>query len=97
MAERVVKVGIVGFGTVGSGVAKLILEDASRIAAKTGIRLELACVVDIDTTSPRPVMSRGQVYLFAIDEIKDAGRRGVDFQTQKGKPDHLCSGDPSVG
>ena len=55
MAERVVKVGIVGFGTVGSGVAKLILEDADRIAAQTGIRLELACVVDIDTTSPRPV------------------------------------------
>jgi len=55
MDERTVKVGIAGFGTVGSGVAKLILEDAEAIAAKTGIRLELACVVDIDTTSPRPV------------------------------------------
>jgi len=55
MDERTVKVGIAGFGTVGSGIAKLILEDAERIAAKTGIRLELACVVDIDTKSPRPV------------------------------------------
>ncbi|MBN2314583.1 MAG: homoserine dehydrogenase [Sedimentisphaerales bacterium] len=55
MDERTVKIGIAGFGTVGSGVAKLILEEAERIAARTGICLELACVVDIDTTSPRPV------------------------------------------
>jgi len=55
MSERIVKVGLVGFGTIGSGVAKLILEDADRIAAKTGIRLQLACVVDIDTESARPV------------------------------------------
>ena len=55
MSERIVKVGLVGFGTVGSGVAKLILEDGDRIAAKSGIRLQLACVVDIDTESARPV------------------------------------------
>jgi len=55
MAERIVKVGIVGFGTVGTGVAKLITENADAIAARTGIRLELACVVDIDTASKRPV------------------------------------------
>jgi homoserine dehydrogenase len=55
MAEKIVKVGLAGFGTVGSGVAKIILEDADSIAARTGVRLELACVVDIDTESARPV------------------------------------------
>ncbi|MHC4623404.1 MAG: homoserine dehydrogenase [Planctomycetota bacterium] len=55
MAEKTVKVGLVGFGTVGCGVAKLLLEQSESIAAKTGIRLELGCVVDIDTDSPRPV------------------------------------------
>jgi homoserine dehydrogenase len=55
MAEKRVKVGLVGFGTVGSGVAKLILESADSIAAKIGLRLELACVVDVDTESPRPI------------------------------------------
>lgn len=55
MAEKKVKVGLVGFGTVGSGVAKIILEDADSIAAKIGVRLELACVVDIDTKTERPV------------------------------------------
>ncbi len=55
MAERIARVGLAGFGKVGSGVAKLIAEDADAIAAKTGIRLELACVVDVDTASQRPV------------------------------------------
>jgi len=55
MAEKVVKIGLVGFGTIGSGVAKLILEEADSIAAKTTLRLKLACVVDIDTESARPV------------------------------------------
>jgi homoserine dehydrogenase len=55
MAEKIVKVGLVGFGTVGSGVAKIILKDGDAIAAKTGVRLKLACVVDVDTKSKRPV------------------------------------------
>ncbi|MHC4076556.1 MAG: homoserine dehydrogenase [Planctomycetota bacterium] len=55
MAEKRVKIGLVGFGTVGAGVAKLILEEADSVAAKTGIRLELGCVVDVDTTSARSV------------------------------------------
>ena len=55
MAEKIVKIGLVGFGTVGAGVAKIILEQSELIAAKTGIKLELACVVDKDTTSERPI------------------------------------------
>jgi len=55
MAERTVKIAIVGFGTIGSGVAKILLEDADYIEAKTGIRLVLARVVDIDTKSKRKV------------------------------------------
>ena len=55
MNEKRVRVGLVGFGTVGSGVAKLICEEGDAIAAKTGVRLDLACVVDVDTQKPRPV------------------------------------------
>jgi homoserine dehydrogenase len=53
--EKRIRVGLVGFGIVGSGVAKLICEQADALAAKMGVRLELACVVDVDTTRPRPV------------------------------------------
>jgi len=55
MQEKRVRVGLVGFGTVGSGVAKLIAEEADTIAARMGIRIELACVVDTDIERPRPV------------------------------------------
>lgn len=55
MPENTVKVGLAGFGTIGCGVAKLILEESESIAAKTGLRLELTCVVDTDTKSVRPV------------------------------------------
>jgi homoserine dehydrogenase len=55
MAEKTVKAAIVGFGTIGSGVAKILLEDADYIEAKTGIRLELARVVDVDTKTKRKV------------------------------------------
>jgi len=54
MADKI-RVGIAGFGTVGSGVAKIILENADAIETRTGIRLELAKVVDLDTTTKRAV------------------------------------------
>jgi homoserine dehydrogenase len=53
--EKHARVGLVGFGTVGTGVAKLICEKGDAIAARTGVRLELARVVDLDTTTPRDV------------------------------------------
>ncbi len=55
MAEKTVKIGIVGFGTVGCGVARILLEQGDSISAKTGLRLELARVVDIDLDRPRQV------------------------------------------
>jgi homoserine dehydrogenase len=55
MQEKIVKVGLAGFGTVGAGVAKILLEDADRIAARTGLRLQLVCVVDADLRRARPV------------------------------------------
>ncbi|MBN2136354.1 MAG: homoserine dehydrogenase [Sedimentisphaerales bacterium] len=69
MCEKTVRIGLVGLGTVGSGVAKLILEDGDRIAAKTGIRLELACVVDVDTESKRPVNLPEGVLTKDIDRL----------------------------
>lgn len=55
MGQKKVRVGLVGFGTVGSGVAKILLQDADAIKVRTGVELELAVIVDLDTTTPRPV------------------------------------------
>jgi len=81
MTEQVVKIGLVGFGTVGSGVAKLIAEEADRIAARTGLRLELACVVDIDTESPRPVKLPDGVLTHDINRLlnDDTVQIGVEL------------------
>ena len=48
MSDSVIKIGLVGMGTVGAGVAKLLLETAGDIEARTGLKLQLTCVVDKD-------------------------------------------------
>ena len=49
------KVAIIGFGTIGSGVAKLLLEQTDRISRHAGRRVELVQVLDPDLTRPRNV------------------------------------------
>jgi len=49
------KVAIIGFGTIGSGVAKLLLEHGDRIARRAGRRIELVRIVDKDLVRPRNV------------------------------------------
>jgi homoserine dehydrogenase len=49
------KVAIVGFGTVGTGVARLLLDHGDRTARHAGRTLWLEAVVDTDTQRPRDV------------------------------------------
>jgi homoserine dehydrogenase len=48
-------VGIIGWGTVGSGAIKILLEDRELIVQKLGWPVVLKKVADLDLTSPRPV------------------------------------------
>jgi homoserine dehydrogenase len=50
-----VKVAIVGFGTIGSGVARLLLESNERICRQVGKKVELIQVVDPDLTRERNI------------------------------------------
>ncbi|MBP5181917.1 MAG: homoserine dehydrogenase [Lentisphaeria bacterium] len=49
------KVGIIGFGTVGAGVASCLLKNADVIAKRTGIRAVLAGIADLDIETDRGV------------------------------------------
>jgi homoserine dehydrogenase len=49
------KVAIVGFGTVGTGVARLLLDHGDRTARHAGRTLWLEAVVDVDVMRPRDV------------------------------------------
>jgi homoserine dehydrogenase len=50
-----VKVGLIGFGTVGSGVVRLLTEQRQLLARRLGTDLILANVADLDLERPRPV------------------------------------------
>lgn len=54
METQPLKVGLLGCGTVGTQVARLILEQGDDLAARIGRRLELAGVAVRDVNKPRP-------------------------------------------
>jgi homoserine dehydrogenase len=50
---EICRIGLIGCGTVGQGVVQIIQAEAEEVEGKTGIRLELARVVDKDPAQPR--------------------------------------------
>lgn len=50
-----IKVGILGFGTVGAGVADCLLKNRVVISRRIGVDIELTGIGDLDTTSDRGV------------------------------------------
>ena len=52
---RTVQVGLLGFGTVGAGVARILTESADLLRARTGVDLNLKYVADIDLETDRGV------------------------------------------
>jgi len=50
-----VRIGLLGYGTIGQGVIKLLQKNARLIEDRLGARLELAGVADPDLTRPRQV------------------------------------------
>ena len=66
---KTIGVGIIGFGTVGCGVARLLLEDGERLAAATGCRPVLKYVCDIDLRRPRPVAVPNELLTDQADRV----------------------------
>jgi len=48
-------VGIVGFGTVGTGVARILLDNAALIRRRVGVPIELIRIADLDVTRDRGI------------------------------------------
>ncbi len=53
--KRRVCVGLVGLGTVGTGVAKILLSNAALIQRRVGVPVELVRVADLDLTTDRGI------------------------------------------
>ncbi|MBW2295186.1 MAG: homoserine dehydrogenase [Deltaproteobacteria bacterium] len=55
MASKAVGVGLVGFGTIGAGVAKVLIRNAGLIDARLGFPLRLVRIADLDLETDRGV------------------------------------------
>lgn len=52
---KTISLGLIGFGTIGAGVVKLIQENGALIEDRLGAKLHLKRIADIDVTTARPV------------------------------------------
>jgi homoserine dehydrogenase len=50
-----IKVGLLGFGTIGAGVVKVFQNNGELLARRLGGPVELVRIADLDITTPRPV------------------------------------------
>jgi len=62
-------VGLIGFGTVGTGVARILLERADPLRAKTGIHIVLRWICDVDVTTHRGVCVPEGVLTTDLDDV----------------------------
>lgn len=69
--KDVINIGIIGFGKVGAGAVKLLLENGESIRRKVGSVLRVARIADIDITSPRPVQVDPSILTTRADDVID--------------------------
>lgn len=58
---RDINVGLLGFGTIGTGVVKMFQNNAQVIGKRLGARLSLKAIADLDTTTDRGVYLDGVI------------------------------------
>ncbi len=74
--DRVVRIGLLGFGTIGSSVFRLIQKDRDEILAATGVDLQVTKVLEIDTAKIPVDAPPG---LFTADFSEIAEDPGIDI------------------
>ena len=68
---RSIGVGLIGWGTVGCGVVRVLEENAEAIGARLGFGLELRRVADMDLERPRPVAVPRELLTSRAEDILD--------------------------
>ncbi|MGQ9456181.1 MAG: homoserine dehydrogenase [Armatimonadota bacterium] len=69
--KSTINIGIIGFGTVGSGTVKLLIENEDSIARKVGSKLAIKKIADLDITRSRPVSVNPQLLTTNADNVID--------------------------
>ncbi len=69
---KTIHIGILGYGTVGTGTARLLLEQSKLLSARTGINFHLKSIADLDTSRDRGLhLEEGVLTSHAMDVIQD--------------------------
>ncbi|MBU1054997.1 MAG: homoserine dehydrogenase [Proteobacteria bacterium] len=74
---RKINIGLLGCGTVGTGVAKILLEKKDLISSRIGAELELKHIADVDTTRDRGIKFAEGV--FVSDALKVVDDPEIDI------------------
>ena len=69
MAREVIKIGMLGLGTVGGGVASIIQNDGAMLQERTGMEIQLKRVLVRDVNRRRAVDLPPEVYTTAAEDI----------------------------
>lgn len=69
--KDVINVGVIGFGIVGAGTVKILLDNQESIAQKVGSRICVKRIADLDITTPRPVEVDKSVLTTNANELLD--------------------------
>ncbi|MGB9629834.1 MAG: homoserine dehydrogenase, partial [Thermodesulfobacteriota bacterium] len=64
-----IKVGLIGFGTVGTGVVKILQKNSKLIEKRMGAKIVLKRVADIDLETPRGVHLKPGVLTRKAEEV----------------------------
>jgi homoserine dehydrogenase len=80
MTKKAAKVAIVGFGTIGSGVARILLEHKDRITRQAGRPVELVHIVDPDLTRSRNITPPPGVLTNDLSKVLDNPEIGAVVQ-----------------
>jgi len=70
MNNKVINIGLIGFGTIGAGVVRILQENSAVISERLGTSLRLTRIVDLDIKSDRGVqLDEGVTLSSEIDDI----------------------------
>lgn len=89
MESHVVKVGLLGLGTVGSGVVKMLRENRRELLHKSGCELEIAKILVRDLDKPRGVAVDRQLLTRDVREILDDPEVRIVIEVMGGE-DETC-------
>ena len=67
--DRIVNIGIIGLGTVGTGVARVLLEQRSLLKARTSLDFRLKTISELDWTKERNLCLDGVHCTNKVDEL----------------------------